>query len=211
MEVSCGMWVNSVLTDTSVVVFRATSDVNAWVIPPPCLLMKISLNGNVYMDASRTDSEGQRFRQCGWSRIGHRGKVRPVAVHPLKKLSGYCKTEMKPFAPKLARKRISKRPTVHDVARLAGVSVATVSRALSNPGIVAPNTVAAVRDAVEKLNYVIQGVGRALVSRRTYTVGGLVPSGEPAMFAQTTSALQALLSQHGYTLALGCSDFDPAM
>lgn len=89
--------------------------------------------------------------------------------------------------------------------------MATVSRALSNPAVVAPDTVAAVQDAVKKLNYVMQGVGRALVSRRTFTIGGLVPSVDHAMFAKTTSALQALLIQHGYMLALGCSDFDPAV
>lgn len=100
---------------------------------------------------------------------------------------------------------------MHDVAHLAGVSVATVSRALSNPKLVAPDTVDVVRDAVNKLNYVIQGVGRALVSRRTHMIGGLIPSVDHAMFAKTTSALQALLSQHGYMLALGCSDFDPTI
>lgn len=98
---------------------------------------------------------------------------------------------------------------MRDVAQLAGVSIATVSRALSNPSSVRDDKLNAVRAAVKKLNYVVQGVGRALVSRRTKMIGGLIPSVDHAMFSKTTFALQDVLSQHGYMLALGCSDFDP--
>lgn len=101
-----------------------------------------------------------------------------------------------------------RRPSVRDVARLAGVSVATVSRALSRPELVREDKLASVRDAVSKLNYVIQGVGRALASRRTNVIGAILPSVDHAMFAKTTFTLQNTLARHGYMLALASTDFD---
>jgi len=106
------------------------------------------------------------------------------------------------------RKGEFRRPSVRDVAQLAGVSVSTVSRALSHPEMVREDKLMAVREAVAKLNYVIQGVGRALVSRRTNMVGAILPSVDHAMFAKTAFALQNTLAEQGYMLALACSDFD---
>lgn len=114
----------------------------------------------------------------------------------------------KPIPKRTARFSTPHRPSVRDVARLAGVSVATVSRALSRPELVNEEKVVAVREAVTKLNYVLQGVGRALVSRRTHMIGGIIPSVDHAMFAKTAFALQTKLAEQGYMLALACSDFD---
>lgn len=101
-----------------------------------------------------------------------------------------------------------RRPTVRDVARLAGVSVATVSRALSRPELVRDDKLDAVRAAADKLKYVVQGVGRALSSRRTNLIGALVPTLDHAMWAKTIFALQNVVAERGYTLALACSEFD---
>jgi LacI family transcriptional regulator len=58
-------------------------------------------------------------------------------------------------------------PTVHDVARRAGVSTATVSRALSDSGKLQPATLERVMRAVEELGYLPNGAARGLTSRRT--------------------------------------------
>ena len=58
-------------------------------------------------------------------------------------------------------------PTVRDVARRAGVSTATVSRALSDSGKLHPDTLARVMRAVDELGYLPNGAARGLISRRT--------------------------------------------
>src|SRR5665213_871169 len=100
------------------------------------------------------------------------------------------------------------RPTARDVARLAGVSLATVSRALSNPDLVREDKVIAVRKAAEKLKYVMHGVGRALSSRQTGLIGVILPTLEHAMWAKTIDALQRAVTNDGYTLAIACSDLN---
>ena len=86
---------------------------------------------------------------------------------------------------------------IDDVARLAGVSIATVSRALSNPSRVKKETVVTVLDAVSKLGYVAHGHARALASRKSFTVGAVIPSLENAIFANTIFALQKVLENAG--------------
>jgi LacI family transcriptional regulator len=60
-----------------------------------------------------------------------------------------------------------KTPTVHDVARHAGVSTATVSRALSDSAKLHPDTLDRVRRAIEELGYLPNGAARGLISART--------------------------------------------
>jgi LacI family transcriptional regulator len=103
----------------------------------------------------------------------------------------------------------TKPASINDVARLARVSTATVSRALSSPERVRPQTLERVQQAINQLGYVSHGVARALASRRTYTVGGIFPSLD-TVFADTTEALQRELDRAGYMLVLACNDYDPS-
>ncbi len=102
------------------------------------------------------------------------------------------------------------RCSAKDVARLAGVSTATVSRALNLPERVDPDTRERVRHAIEQLGYVPHGAARALRSRRSQMVGAVVPSFDYALYARTTSALQAVLDAAGYALVLGEHRYDLA-
>ncbi len=102
------------------------------------------------------------------------------------------------------------RTAARDVALLAGVSTATVSRALNNPEHVDPATLERVRDAMAKLRYVPHGVARSLRSQRSRMVGAIVPSFDYALYARTTSALQQTLSQHGYSVVLAEHHYDLA-
>ncbi|MBS0320639.1 MAG: LacI family DNA-binding transcriptional regulator [Proteobacteria bacterium] len=102
------------------------------------------------------------------------------------------------------------RSGAKDVARLAGVSTATVSRALNFPGRVEPETLARVRQAIDQLGYVPHGAARALRSRRSQMVGAVVPSVDYALYARTTSALQAVLDAKGYSLVLAEHHYDLA-
>jgi LacI family transcriptional regulator len=96
-----------------------------------------------------------------------------------------------------------------DVARVAGTSLATASRALSAPHLVKPVTLARVQDAARLLGYMPHGAARALALRRTQTVGAVIPTLDNAIFANSTQALQRELGEHGYQLLLGSHEYDP--
>jgi len=104
--------------------------------------------------------------------------------------------------------RTGKRPSAKDVARLAGVSTATVSRVINTPDQVDAETRTLVHEAVAKLRYVPHGAARALRSHRSQMVGAVVPSFDYALYARTTSALQAVLDPKGYALVLAEHHYD---
>ena len=103
------------------------------------------------------------------------------------------------------------KPKLADVARTAGVSPATVSRVLSTPQLVRSGTRDRVLEAIRTLGYVPDGAARALASRRTSTVGTVVPTLTGAIFARATHALQTRLFEAGYHLLVACHDYDPAI
>jgi LacI family transcriptional regulator len=100
------------------------------------------------------------------------------------------------------------RSSAKDVARLAGVSTATVSRVINAPEQVDAETRRLVRAAVAKLRYVPHGAARALRSHRSQMVGAVVPSFDYALYARTTSAMQAVLDPKGYAMVLAEHHYD---
>lgn len=102
----------------------------------------------------------------------------------------------------------SSRPSAKDVARLAGVSTATVSRVLNSPDQVGAQTQELVRQAITKLRYVPHGVARALRSARSQMIGAVVPSFAYALYARTTSAMQSVLNEKGYSVVLAEHHYD---
>jgi len=73
-------------------------------------------------------------------------------------------------------------PTLEDVARLAGVSRATVSRVVNGASLVAPETISGVQDAIDELGYRPNRAARALVTRRTGVVAVVVPEADERVF-----------------------------
>lgn len=94
------------------------------------------------------------------------------------------------------------------MARLSRVSTATVSRALSVPHKVKPATAARINQVVATLGYVAHGAARALASRRTRTIGAVIPTLDNAIFAKTVQALQRTLEGAGYMLLVASHEFD---
>src|SRR5471030_3473226 len=95
--------------------------------------------------------------------------------------------------------RTTGRPTLSEVARLAGVSPITASRALRGISSVATELVEKVRQAAAELNYVVNPAARALASAQSHSVVVLVPSLSNLLFIDTlerseehTSELQSL-------------------
>lgn len=100
-------------------------------------------------------------------------------------------------------------PTLEDVARLCGVSTATVSRVLNAPTRVRAETRQKVEAAVASLGYTPHFGGRALASNRTNTIGAVIPTMENAIFARGLQALQEELSEAGVTLLVATSNYNP--
>ena len=100
------------------------------------------------------------------------------------------------------------RSSAKDVARLAGVSTATVSRVLNTPEQVDALTRQRVREAIDKIRYVPHGAARALRSRRSLMVGAVVPSFDYALYARTTSAMQGVLDPAGYAMVVAEHHYD---
>jgi LacI family transcriptional regulator len=106
---------------------------------------------------------------------------------------------------------MNQRVTLEDVARMAGVSTATVSRVLSKPEVVRASTLEQVMSAVRALDYQPDASARALASGRTHTVGCVVPTLDHAIFARSTQSMQTTLARAGYQLLVASHDYDPAI
>lgn len=102
------------------------------------------------------------------------------------------------------------KATVRDVARAAGVSVATVSRVLNNPSLVVADKQSAVYRALETLDYMPNRLARALISRRSKAIGLVVPTIGNPIFAPNMEAIERVADQAGYALLIHCCQRDPA-
>ena len=98
---------------------------------------------------------------------------------------------------------------MEDVAREAGVSVITVSRALNAPDKLAPATLRAVRTAIERLRYVPNLTAGSLASNRSRTVAVIVPTVNSSIFSDTIDGLAQALAPHRYQLLLGQTNYRP--
>ena len=106
--------------------------------------------------------------------------------------------------------RRSTSVTVLDVARLAGVSAMTVSRAINTPEGVLEATLAKVQEAIAKTGYVPNLLAGGLRSNRSRLVAALIPTLVGPVFNETVQALTLALNERGYQLMLGQSGYsDP--
>jgi LacI family repressor for deo operon, udp, cdd, tsx, nupC, and nupG len=96
-----------------------------------------------------------------------------------------------------------KRTSIKDVARLAGVSTATVSRALANPEQVAEATRDKVAAAVLETGYVANAMARNLRRRRTNTVVVLVPDISNPFYSNIIQGIERVAHSHHYRILLG--------
>lgn len=94
-----------------------------------------------------------------------------------------------------------------DVARLAGVSKMTVSRALKNGGAVSEETRARILAASEELGYVLDQSAGSLSSKRTGFVAAIVPSINNSNFSDTARGITDELEATGLQLLLGYTDY----
>jgi LacI family transcriptional regulator len=100
--------------------------------------------------------------------------------------------------------------SARDVARVAGVSVSTVSRALTRPDDVAPETRTKVLDIARALGYRPNAAARTLITGRTGNIGLVVPDLENPFFASITKGVQSRARAAGYAVFIADSDEDPS-
>ena len=101
--------------------------------------------------------------------------------------------------------------TIRDIARLAGVSVATVSGVLNNKPTVKPVLVDRVKKAMEALDYHPDQVARSLRVRRTCTVGMVIADVTNPFFTDVIRGVEKEAQSNGYSVILCDSNEDPTL
>jgi LacI family transcriptional regulator len=96
--------------------------------------------------------------------------------------------------------------TIYDVAREAGVSMATVSRVVNNNPNVKPQTRKKVFEAIERLGYRPNAVARGLASKKTTTVGVVIPDIANAIFAEVARGIEDIANMYHYNIILCNAD-----
>lgn len=96
----------------------------------------------------------------------------------------------------------SHSPTIRDVARLAGVSVATVSRYLNQSAPLAPETSQRVQQVLDELNFSPHPIARNLATHRTNTIGLLLLDIGGAFYTPLLRGIEAVSSEAGFDLLI---------
>lgn len=100
--------------------------------------------------------------------------------------------------------------SIRDVARLAGVSVGTVSNVLNKPDEVSAESIARVQEAIDRLGYVRNDAARRLRAGVSSTVGFVVLDGQNPFFNEVVRGAEDEASRHGIAVLVGNTDEDPA-
>ncbi|WP_068303697.1 LacI family DNA-binding transcriptional regulator [Pararhodobacter sp. CCB-MM2] len=102
------------------------------------------------------------------------------------------------------------KPGLRDVAREAGVSLATASRAMSQPDLVSEAVRARIAEASDRLGYVANRTARRLSQHRSETIGVIVPSIGNPLFAPALDGVRSVLDAQEYGMLIASAERDPA-
>jgi LacI family transcriptional regulator len=102
-----------------------------------------------------------------------------------------------------------KRATISDVAKLAGVSMTTVSRVLNKNYPVKEATRIKVEKAIGELEFKPNLLARGLIHNKTQTIGILTPSIENLFFSEVVKGIDSVMKERGYTTFLCNTEGDP--
>lgn len=93
--------------------------------------------------------------------------------------------------------------TIKDVAKMAGVSMSTVSKYI-NGGHVLDENVEAIRNAIEALDYRVNPFARSLKTQRSRSIGILLPEITAPFFGSVVASIDKTLREHGYHSLISC-------
>lgn len=99
--------------------------------------------------------------------------------------------------------------TIYDVAREANVSMATVSRVVNGNPNVKPSTRRKVLDCIERLGYRPNAVARGLASKKTTTIGVIIPDISKSFYAELSRGIADIATMYEYNIILSNSDERP--
>lgn len=106
------------------------------------------------------------------------------------------------------KQRKTRNPTVHDVAKLAGVGLMTVSRVLNNQPVVRQSTRKRVLSAIQQLGYKRNEAARMLKGLPTMMIGLIVPDLSDSFFASCAQTVQLIARAHGFMTLVAASERD---
>lgn len=101
--------------------------------------------------------------------------------------------------------------TMFDIAKDLKVSVVTVSKALRNEGRLSDATRKRVLRRAKQLNYQMNWVARSLVTRKTFTIGLLLPEFTHPFFAEIAREVARTVRPHGYHVVISSFEEDPIL
>jgi DNA-binding LacI/PurR family transcriptional regulator len=99
--------------------------------------------------------------------------------------------------------------SIKDIARLAGVSHSTVSRALRGSPLIPPATTERIQRIARESGYTASAVARSLVTRRTQALGVVVTSIADPFNSDLVDGIEEMANQHGYSVILATSQANP--
>ena len=103
------------------------------------------------------------------------------------------------------------RPSILEIARQAGVSAATVSRAFNQPGLLRAETRAHIEAVARQIGFRPNRVGRSLRAGRTRTIGLLLPTMANPVFADCFEGAEQHARAAGYSVMMGITGYDPSV
>src|SRR5262245_40202484 len=99
--------------------------------------------------------------------------------------------------------------TIRDVAREAGVSIATISRLFNGSARVSDDTSRRVREVAERMGYWPNGAARSLITKRTHALGVLLPDLYGEFFSEVIRGIDLTARREGFHLVVSSSHADP--
>lgn len=106
-------------------------------------------------------------------------------------------------------KSVRMKPTIYDIARLAGVSTATVSKVLNNTGRISEKTRERVTRIMDDLNYRPNMLASAMKGKSTYQIAFFIPDIDNPIYAQFVKHIEVRGQELGYNVVLCSTDNDP--
>lgn len=100
--------------------------------------------------------------------------------------------------------------SIKDIAKQLGIAASTVSRAMNNHPDVSAATKKLVMETARELNYRPNAIAKGLISKKTYTIGLMIPEIADPFFSSLANAIEDMLSEYGYQVVYGNTNRKPS-